>query len=117
MKTKFVLMICCILFLTGCPKDNTNDIDESKTQENTTTQEISQLDGEVYYLQRKLLPPNSILHVTLEEVSKMDVASTVVSKTEQVLQGAPPYTFSISYDAKQINTKKAYSLRATITSG
>ena len=43
------------------------------------------LAGEAFYRERLLLPPGAELLVTLEDVSKMDVASTVIAAATHVL--------------------------------
>ena len=46
------------------------------------------LEGKVYYLEKKLLPPDAVLEVTLENVSKQDVASTQMASVTQTVKGA-----------------------------
>ena len=70
--------------------------------------------GEAFYRERKLLPPGAELHVTLEDVSKMDVASTVIATFTQSLTGAPPYKFALDYSVADIDSRMQYSLRAKI---
>ena len=72
------------------------------------------LAGEAFYRERMLLPPGAELLVTLEDVSKMDVASTVIASSTQVLTGAPPYQFTLDYAAADIDSRMQYSLRAKI---
>jgi putative lipoprotein len=70
--------------------------------------------GEVFYRERILLPPGAELHLTLENVSKMDVPSTVIATSSQVLARAPPYEFSLDYHAEDFDSRMQYSLRAKI---
>jgi putative lipoprotein len=70
--------------------------------------------GEALYRERILLPPGAELHLTLEDVSKMDVPSTVIATSSQVLTGAPPYEFSLDYSAEDIDARMQYSLRVKI---
>ena len=72
------------------------------------------LEGKVYYLEKKLLPPDAVLEVTLENVSKQDVASTQMASVTQTVKGAPPYTFSLEYDAARIKPNMRYGLRAEV---
>jgi putative lipoprotein len=72
------------------------------------------LAGEAFYRERMLLPPGAELQVTLEDVSKMDVPSTVIAMSAQLLTGAPPYPFELEYSADDIDARMQYSLRATI---
>lgn len=84
-------------------------------QDGASSDVRQQLVGEAFYRERKLLPPGAKLHVALEDVSKMDVPSTVIATSTQSLTGAPPYKFSLEYSAADIDTRMQYSLRATIT--
>jgi putative lipoprotein len=71
--------------------------------------------GEAFYRERKLLPPGAELHLTLEDVSKMDVPSTVIATSTQSLTGTPPYAFNLGYFEADIDSRMPYNLRATIT--
>jgi putative lipoprotein len=70
--------------------------------------------GEAYYSERKLLPSGAELHLTLEDVSKMDVPSSVIATATQVLTGAPPYEFKLGYFEADVYLRMQYNLRATI---
>jgi putative lipoprotein len=72
------------------------------------------IEGEVFYRERRLLPPGAELRVTLEDVSRMDVTSTVIAESTQMLTGAPPYSFALPYPPERIEARMQYSLRATI---
>ena len=71
--------------------------------------------GEVFYRERKLLPPEAELYVILEDVSKMDVRSSVIATSTQQLAGAPPYAFELDYSKADIDSRMQYNLRAIIT--
>lgn len=95
------------LILSGCgDTQNTNTATQVDTMTTLTTQ--------VSYLDRSMLRPNSQLTVTLADVSKMDVKSTIISQHTVDLKGAPPYTVELSYDSKQIVDRNRYSLNARI---
>ena len=104
-RTSFMTAVLC---LAGCMQISGQD--ESSTMDGPTT-----LSGEAYYLERKLLPPDALLTVSLEDVSRMDVASTAIAKTERTLEGAPPYPFELSWEPGAIEAGMRYSLRATIS--
>jgi uncharacterized lipoprotein YbaY len=52
-----------------------------------------------------------MLIVMLENVSKIDLTSTLVASMEQVLEGRPPFAFSLVYPQNQIQTDVRYNLR------
>ncbi len=61
-----------------------------------------------------MLRPGGVLTVTLEDVSKMDVASTVITEEKVVLEGTPPYIVTLKYDKNNIVEGNRYSVRASI---
>jgi putative lipoprotein len=102
------IYIGLISLVLGCSEtDKSNEAEIMKS----TTKQIS---GQVLYRERMSLPPGSIVKVSLEDVSKMDVASMVVASTSFVAQGAPPYAFDIDYSVGDIVERNQYNLRATI---
>ena len=110
MNLKAFFITASLLTLIGCGDDPMQqDVSEDQPTVNNQT-----LSGEVTYRERKLLPPGVTLQVTLEDVSKMDVASVIIAKTSSVITGAPPYAFKLDYDQDIINSKMHYSLRATL---
>jgi predicted amidohydrolase YtcJ/uncharacterized lipoprotein YbaY len=94
--------------LVGC-SEQTQDGEVSETRQT--------LAGEALYRQRIMLPPGAELHVTLEDVSKMDVPSTVIASSRHPLTGAPPYAFKLEYSDTSIEPRMRYSLRAKIMLG
>ena len=110
---KVSLAIFIMLCTAACQQEAGLNNNSSATSEGNMFETLS---GEVFYLQRMRLPPDAILSVTLEDVSKMDVASTVMASTKQPLHGVPPYAFSLQYQPAMIDRKKAYSLRARVES-
>lgn len=110
MNLKAFFITASLLTLIGCGDDPMQqDVSEDQSTVNNQT-----LSGEVTYRERKLLPPGVTLQVTLEDVSKMDVASVLIATTSSVITGAPPYAFKLDYDQGIINSKMRYSLRAKL---
>jgi|GEM_PF-2231300 len=73
--------------------------------------------GTVSYLQRIALPPNATLVVKLLDVSKMDVAATVVAKKVYTNIGQVPVKFSLPYTLAQIAGSSTYAVDAEIRYG
>lgn len=73
------------------------------------------IDGSVTYLQRIALPPEAVLEVVLEDVSRADAAAVEIASLRIEAPGAPPYAFSLDYDPAAIDPRHLYSLRARIT--
>lgn len=76
--------------------------------------EMKSLDVNVIYLDRRMLPPEAVLEVTLEDVSKADAPSELIVSQSMEPASAPPYAMVLDYDATKIADKHRYSLRATI---
>jgi putative lipoprotein len=72
------------------------------------------LTGEVLYRERIKLEPGAELLVQLLDVSRMDVAADVLASTLLPANAGPPYAFSISYDARQIDERHTYAVSARI---
>lgn len=96
-----------ITLFAGCLAHSEPAKDETMTSKTMT--------GAVLYRERMLLPPGATLTVSLEDVSKMDIASTVIATTSNTINGAPPYAFTIDYPAAAIIERNQYNLRATIS--
>ena len=103
--------------LQACDSGSTTQTQDTATAEKQVTAEVTAmktLDINVIYLDRRMLPPNAVLEVTLEDISKADVASVLIASQSLKNIGTPPYAVSIEYDASKIQDKHRYSLRATI---
>lgn len=59
-----------------------------------------------------MLPPNAVFEARLEDVSRQDVAATLIGETQ--VEGPGPYEFSISYDPAQIDERMSYSVRGKV---
>ncbi len=111
MKVNQFIFIASLVALTGCGEAT---VKQAASDNQQVTVNNKTLAGEVSYRERKLLPPGVTLEVTLEDVSKMDVASTLIAKSSSEITGAPPYKFSLDYDEALINSKMRYSIRAKL---
>lgn len=75
------------------------------------------LTGSVTYRVRIALPPDAVLQVALLDVSRMDVAATLIAEQIIVPEQAVPIPFEIDYDPGDIDTRLVYAVRATIKRG
>ncbi len=74
------------------------------------------LTGLVTYRERMMLPPGAEIKITLEDVSRMDVAATVLAETTvSTTDKAPPYPFVLSYNPADTDPRHRYTLRARIS--
>ncbi|MCL6416484.1 YbaY family lipoprotein [Aestuariirhabdus sp. Z084] len=78
----------------------------------------SQIEVEVTYRERMMLPPNAKIYVMLQDVSKMDVAAITLNEQQLKSDGkAPPYRLTLSYDPSRLDSRHRYAVRAEIRSG
>ncbi len=97
---KILLLLTGLTILFGCA--------------HTLTIQAETISGTVFYRERMMLPPNAEITVTLEEVSKMDVAAEVIASTTLKPEGGPPYAFTLEYDPEKITDRGRYGLRVRI---
>lgn len=77
---------------------------------------MATIEGEVFYRERIMIPPESEVEVQLEDVSRADALATVLESVSFKARGGPPYPFIIEYDPSRIDERLRYALRARITS-
>jgi putative lipoprotein len=70
--------------------------------------------GIAAYKERVALPPNAVLEVTLEDVSKADAAAEIVGRARIEQPGIPPFRFEIPYDPSRVDPRRRYTVRARI---
>ena len=74
--------------------------------------------GTVTYLQRIALPPDAVVTVRIEDVSRADAPAEVLGEQVIDTKGAQvPIDFEVSYDAGTIVENHTYSLRVRIEDG
>jgi uncharacterized lipoprotein YbaY/heat shock protein HslJ/uncharacterized lipoprotein NlpE involved in copper resistance len=72
------------------------------------------LTGTATYLERMLLPPQAVLVVALEDVSRADAPSVIIAETRSDNLGAPPFGFTLEYDPTKIDDRMSYNIRAQV---
>jgi putative lipoprotein len=107
MKLRGPLYAClfCVIALGGC------------TLPAGSEQGRAVIKGIVIYRERMAVSPRAVVRVTLEDISRVDVVSTVVAETSFLASGGPPYAFALGYNPAQIDSRNRYSLHATIRLG
>ncbi len=71
--------------------------------------------GTVTYLQREALPPNAVVEVKLVDVSRQDIAATVLGEQIITDPGQVPIPFEIAYDPGSIDPRFTYAVQVRIT--
>lgn len=80
------------------------------------TQASGQVSGTVTYRQRIALPPNAVVEVRLQEVSRLDAPA--VTLAEQIIETEGrqvPFAFTLNYNPSEIDPRYTYVVQARIT--
>ena len=78
-------------------------------------QPMTAITGTVSYRQRIALPPDAVLAVTLEEIARPGMPSTMIAgRTIPMAGQSVPIAFSIVYDPDEINERYRYVVRAQV---
>jgi putative lipoprotein len=72
--------------------------------------------GSVSYRERIALPADAVIHVSLRDVSLMDVVAKLISEQTITPQHQVPVTFALEYDPEDIDERMTYAVHATIRS-
>ena len=98
----------------GAPTSNVEIIVDPVSSGGAASQSV--ITGTVTYRNRSALPPTAVIEVSLQDISKMDVAAEVIS-TQRIEAGGKqaPFAYELSYDPAQIDPKNTYSVSARIT--
>ena len=87
----FLLLIFTTAFISGC-----------NGKVDVTDDALSLLETEVFYHHKVALPEGAKLEVRLEDVSKMDVASELISSATRNIKNSPPYALQIAFPTTSI---------------
>lgn len=71
--------------------------------------------GTVYYRERIMLVPGSVLEVVLEDVSLADAPAVQIAAYRKEDPGSPPFAFELPFDPATIDERHTYGARARIT--
>jgi putative lipoprotein len=76
------------------------------------------VNGTATYLQRIAMPPDAVLTVRVEDVSRADAPAALLAQTREPFGARQvPMPFSLQVPATAIDPRKRYAMRATITVG
>lgn len=76
------------------------------------------LNGSVSYRERMALPPDAVLTVTLEDVSRADAPAVTLAQSNVRLNGQQvPIPFSLAYPSAAVSPGAIYAVRARVNLG
>lgn len=105
--TAWVAVLLAALVLTGCASD-------AKIWGGIPN--MRQIEGTVTYRERMMVPPDSTVTVTLEDVSLADAPADVIAQTSFRSKNGPPWSYVLNYDPRLIMDGRRYNLRAKVSS-
>ena len=101
------LLSCSMLFACSTAPTST----PASSPSNTIT-----LSGNASYLQRIAMPPEAVLTVQVEDVSRADAPGIVLAKQQIPFNARQvPLAYSINIDSALVDPKHSYAIRATIS--
>ena len=103
-----LLAITLAIVASACQEQAPAKADEASAPETAV------ISGTVSYRERIALSDQAELLVTLEDVSRQDVAATVIARQTIADPGQVPIRFELSYAPADIDERMSYSLRAKI---
>lgn len=107
---KNILCLLLLIPLLGCSIER--EILEARAPENTTL-----IEGSFTYRERIALPPGSVAVVELSDISRMDVAATVLSTERINLDGKNvPVGFHLEVPDEKLKSNGTYAVRVQIHS-
>jgi putative lipoprotein len=108
-KNRFLVLAGVLLLVAGCSEpDHDEEVSDATPPSQTLT-------GEVFYRERKYVPPGAKLHITLQDVPQVGMPTTVMATSTILLAGSQPYAFALDYSPADIDAGRQYTLHAAIT--
>ncbi|MFV0277829.1 MAG: YbaY family lipoprotein [Parahaliea sp.] len=103
-----LLVMAAAILLAACGKPDTGAHKEA---------DVTLIEGSVSYRERLRLPPDALVEVELQDISRADAPASILATVIGPASSAPPYAYRIEYDSANIAQRHRYSLRAVITRG
>lgn len=111
-KVVFALSLLCVL-VAACQK-GTDERAATKDKSAAAAAGEAVIHGRAFYLERILLPPETVLEVQLISDRRADTAEAVIAQQRFADLKGPPYDFILSYDRARVPANASYSLKATL---
>jgi uncharacterized lipoprotein YbaY/heat shock protein HslJ/uncharacterized lipoprotein NlpE involved in copper resistance len=102
--TTLIFTLFALVFISGCASNVT------QTSDSTT------ITGKALYRQRIAMPPDAVLSVSVEDVSRTDTQAPVLAETRETFgERQVPINFSLQVSNATIDPSHSYNVRAAIT--
>ena len=112
---RLALLSTLALLAAGCTASRPAGDADGPGAEARDAQATATLSGRVTYLPRIALPPDAVLTVRLEDVSRADAAADVLTEHTEATAGRQvPLPFTLRYSPDSVQTRHRYVVRAEI---
>jgi uncharacterized lipoprotein YbaY/heat shock protein HslJ/uncharacterized lipoprotein NlpE involved in copper resistance len=113
--TRTLMLIC--LVLSACVSQGPINVKKiSQEAQVTPADSFVTVSGSVAYMQRIAMPPDALLTIRVEDVSRADVSAPVLAEMSEPFGARQvPIKFSLKVPSVAIDPRMAYAVRATIT--
>lgn len=74
----------------------------------------NRISGEAFYRERVALAPTAVFEAALEEITRESAPARVVARMSKGRPGQVPISFELRYDARRLDRRRDYQVRATI---
>ena len=112
-KTLLLALLVCVAFA-GCRKGADQPGTSTSGPAAPMTGE-AMIHGRVFYLERMLLPPETVLDVQLISARHADTPESVIAQKRFSNLKGPPYDFELPFDRALLQPNSSYSLQATLS--
>jgi putative lipoprotein len=113
-----LISVCCLsaLWLAACTTSPTTTSPESGNAQVSAPVVKDSVTGTVAYRERMALPPAAVVRLQLQDVSRQDVAATIIDSVTIRPNGKQvPISFTLRYDPARIQENSTYAVQARIT--
>lgn len=111
-----ILLLGMFVVATGCDQQQSSDHTEASTATEQVTA-MQQVTGTVNFRERLRLAPDTVVEVSLLDVSRADAAAVEIARQVITSPGNPPIAFTLNYPADSIDPRMSYVVRAVIKRG
>jgi uncharacterized lipoprotein YbaY/heat shock protein HslJ len=113
--TRTLMLIC--LALSACVSQEPINVKKIPQEAQVTPADsFVTVSGTVAYMQRIAMPPDAVLTIHIEDVSRADVSAPVLAEMSEPFGARQvPIKFSLKVPSLAIDPRMAYAVRATIT--
>lgn len=113
-----LISACCLsaLWLAACTTSPTTTSPEAASAQVAAPIVKDSVTGTVAYRERMALSPAAVVRLQLQDVSRQDVAATIIDSVTIRPNGKQvPIPFTLRYDPARIQENSTYSVQARIT--